>query len=358
MNQKHPTKWVLGAVFGMMLLLALAVALTGCGAGEPGATGPAGPAGAAGAVGPAGPAGAAADAGECADCHNDSMVLKTKQVQASASLHTGGMTFERGGSADCAACHTSQGFTARNGQSDLVTLEAGITSPGPINCRTCHNIHVTGTDADWSLVYTAPVKLAINGDTIDLGKGNLCASCHQPRAVDVPTTGDFEVTSTRFGPHHGPQSTVLTGKATYMEYKGSSVHAMVPDGCVTCHMADAFGKQSGDHTWKMGYEYHEATVPNVAGCITCHPELADDPTFDRGGLVTEVEELLAEAKTALVAAGILADSGSTVPGTYSAELAGACFDYKTIVEDRSNGVHNPGFTKALLKNAIAIANAQ
>jgi len=75
--------------------------------------------------------------------------------------------------------------------------------------------------------------------------------------------------------------------------------------------------------------------------------------------VTEVEELIEEARVALVAAGILLENGSsTVPGTYSAELAGACFDYKTIVEDRSMGLHNPGFTKALLKNAIAIANAQ
>jgi len=62
---------------------------------------------------------------------------------------------------------------------------------------------------------------------------------------------------------------------------------------------------------------------------------------------------------ALIATGILLENGSTtVKGTYSAALAGACFDYKTVVEDRSKGIHNPGFTKALLKNAIEIANAQ
>jgi mono/diheme cytochrome c family protein len=268
------------------------------------------------------------------------------------------MTFERNG-ATCAACHTSQGFAARGGKSDMVNLDAAISAPAPVNCRTCHNIHETGTAADWALTVSAPVTLAINGDTLDLGKANLCANCHQPRAVAIPTTGDFEVTSSRFGPHHGPQSTMLTGKATYLDYKSSSVHAMIPDGCITCHMAEPYGKQSGDHTWKMAYEYHGHEVPNVAGCITCHPELEDDATFDRNGLVTEVEALIEEAKVALIATGILLENGSTtVPGTYSAELAGACFDYKTVVEDRSKGIHNPGFTKALLKNAIAIANAQ
>ena len=97
----------------------------------------------------------------------------------------------------------------------------------------------------------------------------------------------------------------------------------------------------------------------MKGCISCHPELEDDATFDRGDLVTEVEALIEEAKVALIATGILLENGSTtVKGTYSAALAGACFDYKTVVEDRSKGIHNPGFTKALLKNAIEIANAQ
>ena len=354
MKQNTPTKWLLGAVFGM-LLLALAVVFTGC-AGEPG---PAGPAGPAGPPGPEGPAGMASEsAGNCADCHNAGTELYAKQVQHAQSLHGGGLTFERNGAA-CAACHTSEGYASRIDQgADMINLEAAIAVPSPVNCRTCHKIHETNTAADWALTYEAPVKLALGGDTIDLGQGNLCASCHQPRVSEIPSTGSYEITSMRFGPHHGPQSTVLTGKASAFEYKGSNVHAMVPDGCVSCHMAAPYGKQSGDHTWTMAYEYHGSAVPNVAGCTSCHPELEEDETFDRNDLMTDVAALLAEAEAALKAAGVMRDDGYAVTGTFPAELAGAFWDVKTIQEDRSLGIHNPGYTKALLKNAIEVANAQ
>jgi mono/diheme cytochrome c family protein len=276
--------------------------------------------------------------------------VKSKQVQASNSLHTGGFTFERNGTS-CAICHTSEGFTERN-EAGTMEIAAAVESPTPINCRTCHEIHTTYTEADFALVVDKPVTLKLTGDTIDLGAANLCVSCHQPRwSYDIPEAGggDYEVTSKRFGPHHGPQSTMLLGLAGYGEFKGSSVHSAVPDGCVTCHMADAYGKQSGDHTWAMSYEYHEEEVPNLAGCMMCH---GDIESFDRNGLQTEVEELMAEAKALLVAQGLLAEDDYAITGTYTSEQAGALWNYRTVLEDRSKGVHNPQFTKKLLETTI------
>ncbi|MFC1873998.1 hypothetical protein ACFLYX_01715 [Chloroflexota bacterium] len=287
----------------------------------------------------------------CADCHNDTDVVKAIQVQWGNSLHGAGYTFERNGTA-CAACHTAQGFKtlAKDGSQ---SLEAAVDNPAPINCRTCHTIHSTNTGSDWALRVSAPVKIVLTGDTIDLGKANLCATCHQPReATGLPVVGggDVEITSTRFGPHHGPQSTMLAGLAGYGNYSGSKVHMAVTDGCVGCHMASAYGKQSGGHTMGMAYEYHEAEVQNTAGCQGCHGEIED---FDIDGAMTEIEELGEELRVLLEGAGMITSSGSAVVGTYSSAQAGALWNYRMVIlEDRSGGVHNPAFAKFLLKTGI------
>ena len=334
--------------FGLVLVMLLATLMTSCqgSTGETGPAGSAGPAGPAGAVGNPGPPGTA----ECSACHSDTTLITARQVQYANSLHGSGFTFERN-EADCAICHTSEGFTERIATGS-VEIAGDIENPSPVNCRTCHNIHTTYTQADFALTVDSPVTLELTGDTIDLGKGNLCTSCHQPRwSYEIPQVGggDVEITSTRFGPHHGPQSTMLTGIAGYGEFKGSNVHASIPDGCTTCHMADAFGKQAGGHTMSMEYEYHGHEVANVAGCKSCHSGIED---FDRNGLQTEVQAMLDELKALLVAEGLIDESDSGITGTFSSEQAGALWNYKTVLEDRSDGVHNPQFAKALLQTGI------
>ena len=299
------------------------------------------------AAGCAGPAGTAV----CSTCHDDTTLLKAIQVQYGESLHGSGYTFERNG-ADCAVCHTSEGFT--NGLAVGVNeLDAAVENPSPVNCRTCHNIHTTYTAADWGLTVSSPVTLELTGDTLDMDKGNLCSTCHQPRwSYEIPQAGggDYEITSTRFGPHHGPQSTMVAGLAGYGDYDGSSVHYnAVAEGCVSCHMADAYGKQAGGHTFAMGYEYHGALRPNLAGCESCHSGIE---SFDHNGAQTEIEALLEEVRELLVAQGLITETGSGIAGTFSSEQAGALWNYKTVEEDRSLGIHNPAYTEFLLQTAI------
>ena len=326
----------------MVVLLA-----AGC-QGEDGSTGPAG---AAGKVGPAGAVGANA-AETCSDCHNETTVIKARQVQWGNSLHGAGFTFERNGTS-CAACHTAEGFVISQESGGTKLLDAAVDNPSPINCRTCHNIHDTNTEADWALATTDPVTIDLTGDTVDLGMGNLCANCHQPRtSYDVPVVGggDVENTSSRFGPHHGPQSTMLFALAGYGDYTGSSGHSMIEDTCTTCHMASAYGKQSGGHTMSMAYEYHEHEVQNTAGCQSCHTDVED---FNVNGALDEIAALGDELKVLLVREGLLAESGSAIPGTYTSAQAGALWNYRMVIlEDRSGGVHNPGFAKFLLETGI------
>ena len=295
--------------------------------------------------------------GSCTDCHNDTTLIVSKKIQWSSSLHGSGNTFERN-TAACAICHTSEGFTERI---DAGTFEvaADVQNATPINCRTCHNIHETYTKDDWSLANTDPVTIEITGDVYDKGNSNLCANCHQPRPgneVTVAGGPDFEITSARYGPHYGTQSTMLLGVGGYgEEYKGSNVHYdAVDEGCISCHMTDtAFGKQAGGHTMNVAREgegEEGEPIPYLVGCIKCHEDIE---SFDRNGVQTEVAAMVEELHSLLVKQGVLdAESGLAIPGIYSSEQAGALWNYKTITGDRSMGIHNPGFAKFLLQTAL------
>lgn len=295
----------------------------------------------------------------CGVCHDNSETVETKIMQWSASIHATGGNYERNG-VDCAPCHTSQGFKERILTGSQVTA-APIEDPANINCYTCHLIHDTYTTADWALRTTAPVTLWINSEVIDFGTGNLCVQCHQPRVATIPDVtnpdGIYSVTSTRWGPHHGPQSTVLTGKAFYMVGSGytNSMHEDATNGCIQCHMADAFGSQAGGHSFNITYEYHGSTEFNLAGCVECHGsvEAAEEAIAE---FEPEFEALLEELGTLLVNAGIYnpaGTSGTAVKGDYPNKVAGAYWNFITLEEDRSNGIHNPKFTKKILENTIA-----
>lgn len=337
--QKRKLWWLLG---GLTLSVAavLMVILGGC----------AGPQGPAGAVGTAGPPG---EATRCKECHNDTSLVLARQIQASNSLHMTGNAFERS-QKDCAICHTNEGFTERI-KAGKISIEKDIVNPTPPNCRTCHKIHTSYTVQDFSLETTSPVKLELTGTVVDMGKGNLCVNCHQPRWVEKPpeaNSTEFEIKSARWEPHHGVESAVIAGVGAYgSAFTGSSVHYKdVKDGCVSCHMANAFGRQAGGHSLNMGYEFHGAEVENVVACASCHKDLK---SFDRNGVQTEVKNLTLELKNLLIAKGILNnDTGLAKPGKYPSKLAGAFWNYKLITEDNSNGVHNPQFAKAILKSSI------
>jgi cytochrome c2 len=210
------------------------------------------------------------------------------------------------------------------------------------DCRTCHQIHVTFTGEDWALETTDAVVLyAFEDATYDGGAGNLCANCHQPRRqiAEADADGNIEVTSTHWGPHHGPQAAFLLGLsgAGDVEGKASGHYSLVEDTCVACHLGEG-----DDHSF----------APSVASCLGCHADIED---FDFSGLQTEVEEKLAELAEFLVAAGMWdEEEDHPVVGTYPAAQAQALWNYILIShEDESLGVHNPAYTLDLLEASLA-----
>ncbi len=223
---------------------------------------------------------------------------------------------------------------------------------------------------------------------MDFGKGNLCAKCHQPRvlsvvdnknvAVNLKTAADADsvyIKSSRFGPHHGPQSTLLAGKG-YGAYEIGTIsysngrHTDITNACITCHMApSSSGKFIGGHSMKVIGEVEGNQTLNVNGCgaTGCHAgKTASDMTTKINATQTRIQTLIDQAKALVIAKGWMYDVPSTddnyelwkIPTTGSkaiklnAKQAKACYNIKFIMEDRSQGIHNPDFAEALLKNSI------
>ncbi len=148
---------------------------------------------------------------------------------------------------------------------------------------------------------------------------------------------NIAVTSSHWGPHHGPQSAMLLGIGGAGDVIGfPSAHAMlVRDTCVTCHI----GKDNR-HTFE----------PVMSACVVCH---SDAKNFDINGVQTEVEELIAQVGELLKAKGLLDEEGHPVVGIYPAAQSSALWNYILIaIEDGSLGVHNSPYTKAMLQAAL------
>jgi nitrate/TMAO reductase-like tetraheme cytochrome c subunit len=292
----------------------------------------------------------------CAVCHDNSQVNFAVTRHWEKSQHAMGNTYLRN-SASCAGCHTSQGF-----REIILTGEdntaATIANPNPPNCYTCHNVHGEYNINDWALATTAPVTLRITGDAIDLGKGNLCANCHQPRQPGpMPEVdgADVTITNFRFGPHYGAQAVIASGKGGFeigTGYTNSAHVNMVENSCVTCHLVENAGENAGGHMMNLSYGDPENPSVLTTACTACHtnPETLETLMTN---VKTELADLLAELNAKLKEKGIMNEANYAVEGTWPANYAGALINHNLVKYDHSNGVHNYPYAKKLLENSIA-----
>ena len=256
----------------------------------------------------------------------------------------------------------------------------GYALTTPITCTGCHNpaaghrsFDFENDGNDYALRNIGAIDLYIDPSiTIDmtnavdpLGLSNTCINCHQPRnSYDVPAgTGDYTITSRRFGPHHGPQSTMLEGilganiaGSTGYPGRASSPHR-TGASCTTCHMGPTMeidGGLVGGHTYN----------PTLNTCVECHDTMTETQflTISEFGITawsdyTILEELL-EAKGYINSSGyVIGQDGinyasNSNPLVVPVAHAQAIWNYKILDSDQSKGVHNPEYTEALLKNSI------
>lgn len=322
-----------------------------------------GPAGADGTNGTNGLDGTA----QCVVCHSNSHMDLAKMsyslsVHAVETMHAttnaaGTETFNLTTSdytnrTGCVECHTSQGYIDKANGTVLATglgvAERNPAYPGKqtITCTTCHDKHSSfdfKNDGNDYALRQGIKPFFLDKDpaySIDMGTSNTCVKCHQPRGLP-PVSGNIKLSS-RFGPHHGPQSTLLEGiqgalivGATPYPAPKSSAHRKNAS-CVTCHMGATSDGKNGAHSWH----------PTPNACIKCHT----------GGAPTSVagfEGDMATLKGLLVAKGAFSlTTNAFTSNTVDIKIAQAAWNYALLMEDRSNGVHNPVYAKALLKNSI------
>ena len=336
--------------------------------------------------GPMGPAGADGTNGidgtdgnsTCLDCHSGD-TKATIEAQFAMSVHSSGINAVdyAGGNASCARCHSHQGFVQ---YANTGTVAGTITNPTAWECTTCHGLHESFEATDYALRLKDPVHPIFDpAITMDLdGNSNLCANCHQSRRAEpiIDKPGDtYKITSTHYGPHHGAQANVVAGVG-FAEIEGSvaypapgSATHLAQASCTGCHMAEFDNENDqGGHTYN----------PSLLACNTCHGVTETD--FNYGGVRSIVEGQLETLRDELVRLGVVefaqesvyelneetglielvALPGEYVPvvGTYPMVQARAFFNWAGLEEDRSLGVHNPKYVKALLQNSIEALEAE
>lgn len=320
--------------------------------------GPMGPAGSDGTNGTNGKDGDSGTA-TCLACHSENKLAQKSAEFAMSEHSVGAIAVDyAGGRAGCAQCHSHEGFV------EFTTLgikDLPITNPSAWKCSTCHGIHKTFEGKDYALRITgAVVPVVASNGTMDLkGSSNLCATCHQSRSAEpnIATPGANFTLSVRTGPHHGPQGNVVFGNgfaeipgSVAYPVKGTSKH--LDASCVGCHMG-TFANKQGGHSY----------IPSVAACNACH-DGADIKDYNYGGVQSDVHAKLVQLRDKLVELGAI--KKTTVDGvdTYAPAdkksvpmvQAQAVFNYFGIEEDRSLGVHNPKYVRALLVNTLEALN--
>lgn len=312
--------------------------------------------------GPAGPPGENASE-TCVLCHNNETLVFEKSLQMAYSEHQTGSSYVQTGPS-CAPCHAHKGFMDVL-QTGAMTSTAASGSPVPFNCRTCHPVHENYDETDLEVrTGDAAVKLWHTGITVNAGSGNLCINCHQARPVNpMPQVGGANVTisSANWGPHQGPQGNVMWGAGGYeiagsQSYPAPGTHFHAQAGCNTCHMAESAIIGAGGHSFNMKGMLNGQIAENLNGCTSCHTGIS---SFDYHGKISEIQTLTSDLKQALMDQNFINEDNSLnassgTPLVVTSDEAGAILNYLLVVKDRSNGMHNPVYVKALLVNSLEI----
>jgi hypothetical protein len=320
----------------------------------------------------------------CIECHNNSQLIVSKQREWEQSKHgliDAGNSFDYAGTrSSCQPCHNGAIFPLWvKGDHDTASFYTlGLyNNNGNPNCRTCHSIHVKYDTTDWALTTVVPVKLLLDSTvTADFGKGNICINCHQARtneAANVAAAVDsYTVTSTHWGPHHGPQVIVNMALGGYEDASTglakpttNTHYPRVTDGCVQCH---ASKENYQDHRYlPVAATCNDANCHGAGGVVRKDIVIKDSTSigvyYDTTRFLVDsvqvfVNRLAHELRDTLVLRGACTNDAaaalrvSPVAAKMPKATAGAVFNLMYVLEDKSKGIHNGPYELYLLVNSL------
>lgn len=316
--------------------------------------------------------------GVCGKCHDSSPqtpeFAQWKNALHSKTVWSSSFSQNNNGTNNldnCIRCHDGMGYV--NLTKGIGTNTNGFTQADQnmIACASCHDPH--GNENPFSLR-----NRPVNMDTLangfrytGVGNGAVCMDCHKARK-DNRTYVQTQVTNSRWGPHHSTQSDIYQGQnvASFGSTFMNTLHKdFLPNACVTCHMAPtdtsaANRDKVGGHALLL---HNEATdYDHLKACENCHfgktrfDQFIAPVDYDGNGTIepwrTEVKGCLTNLRTALPPVGVDSVAWQLIQADSSnVTLRKAYFNYLMIIEDQSNGMHNPKFTVDVLiqsKNAL------
>lgn len=238
---------------------------------------------------------------KCARCHGESEEFKewklSKHAQSLKTLKEKGEE-----SQSCYRCHSTQIEIPSDWSSGM----RYVTSNDPVSCYSCHR-HDSGLPHDLKQPYD-----------------KLCGSCHIKSCACQGA-----------GVIHQSHTELFYGRGGYGVTNMPSMHLQVMrKGCVECHMnkaqkpVEGEARKIGGHTFRSGYKV----------CLKCH----QNPQKRADEARKELQELLDELKEAL----------DKAPYKDSTDWKKAKYNYDFVKAERSLGIHNFSYSKALLKHSL------
>ncbi len=269
-------------------------------------------------------------------------------------------------------CHTSQGF-----QQYALTKSSGAQgTPSVIDCFTCHLPH-TGAYGAWrldTLRGNFPFVDLLDLSEYNMGKSNQCVACHQASQYPTLTGGVTSILSDSLGPdgpHSGSEAQMLLGTSGFLFGQAADTihsHQSVAskNGCLSCHygllsgnnLGVAQGYDFGGHSFKLldtlTHQQYTANC-NVAGCHTVSPPPIVD--FFTNTKLDSIRVLRDSLAGRLIALNILQSTGDSShfykDSTLSLYAARILYNYLLVKQDRSRGIHNPGYSLQLMEASLA-----
>ena len=270
---------------------------------------------------------------------------------------------------DCVRCHDGRGYVNFTKGIGTDTDENVYTQDDLvfISCESCHDPHAGGLRS--RPMGSDTLSSGLSYADIDLGAGATCADCHKYRRFgeDAVQNIAIRVPGPPWGPHYVGAIDMLLGDGGYefdTETPRSQAHKAIENTCVGCHMTTAEGdlrNLMGDHSWSMTTVVDDTQYDLVESCVTCHAGITSfsdlmGADYNMSGtvqpFVDEVQALLDTLAAALPPLGEPTVNAGDIDND-DLEQKGAYWNYLYVRNDKSNGIHNPKYTIALLQRSIS-----